>query len=95
MFRCFNSFSLVHGMTKVVLDKEMVVGNQEHQKRKGRGGEKAEKRCGVTFARWGLSSCKWLEGDTDHSFKKRTQPSIADLLKETQRKDIIKQQSYW
>ena len=95
MFRCFNSFSLVHGMTKVVFDKEMVVGNQEHQKRKGRGGEKAEKRCGVTFARWGLSSFKWLEGDTDHSFKKRTQPSIADLLKETQRKDIIKQQGYW
>ena len=26
-------------MTKVVFGKETVVGNQEHQKRKGRGGE--------------------------------------------------------
>ena len=46
MFRCFNSISLVHGMTKVVFDKEMVVGNQEHQKRKGRGGEKPRNGAG-------------------------------------------------
>ena len=46
MFRCVNSFSLVHGMTKVVFDKETVVGNQEHQKRKGRGGEKPRNGAG-------------------------------------------------